>query len=376
MSSLNIVLIGICVLVTTFAPAFSQQINFGRECVTPQGVNGFCVDILQCSSLVYLVQNSVGNVNNRNYLISSRCSGAGANVIACCPATELKVTIDRIGDSLLPSREVCGQQSAKRILNGMITKTDEFPWTVQLWYANLAWNRQTTVCAGVLINADHVVTAAHCVNSLLLGSKRLRLEKVRLGEWNTSSVYDCNEPGDCANPVEDIPVAQVFEHENYDPRSPSKENDIAVIRLARKVSYSDFIRPICLPIGELANKDFGGVDLTAAGWGRTETAAKSDVKLKVTLRGVDSPYCASVYRPSQVIVGTRHLCAGGERGSDTCSGDSGAPLMGFDESNRLRQFWYLAGVVSFGPEECGTEGLPGVYVRVNQLTDWIISKLQ
>lgn len=100
------------------------------------------------------------------------------------------------------------------------------------------------------------------------------------------------------------------------------------------------------------------------------------MKLKVTLRGVGSPYCASVYRSSQVFVGPRHLCAGGERGSDTCNGDSGAPLMGFEQNDQLEQFWYLAGVVSFGAEECGTEGLPGVYVRVNQLTDWIISKLR
>lgn len=105
-------------------------------------------------------------------------------------------------------------------------------------------------------------------------------------------------------------------------------------------------------------------------------APKSDVKLKVTLRGVAAPYCESVYRLLQVNVGSRHLCAGGEHGSDTCRGDSGAPLMGFEENNRMEQFWYLAGVASFGPGECGTEGLPGVYVRVNQLTDWIISKLQ
>jgi len=371
LNSISITLIGICVLIDTIAPALSQQTSLGPECVTPKGVNGYCVHLLQCASLVALVQNPA----DHNYLVSSRCSGSGENVTACCPATELKADVNHIGfrDSLLPSREICGQQSAKRIFNGLITRIDEFPWTAQLWYVN-SKNEEVTACAGTLINPDHVITAAHCVNSLFLGNSRL--EKVRLGEWNTSSVYDCNEAGDCANPVEDIPISQVFEHENYVPLSPSKENDIAVIRLARKVSYSDFIRPICLPTGSLVNKNFEGVNLTAAGWGRTETAAKSDVKLKVTLRGVDSPYCRLVYQLLQVAVGPRHLCAGGEHGSDTCRGDSGGPLMGFEENDQSEQFWYLAGVASFGPQECGTEGLPGVYVRVNQLTDWIISKLQ
>lgn len=100
------------------------------------------------------------------------------------------------------------------------------------------------------------------------------------------------------------------------------------------------------------------------------------MKLKATLKGMSSPLCASLYRPSQVIIGPRHVCAIGENGEDTCNGDSGGPLMAYDESNRLQKFWYLAGIVSFGPEECGSGGLPGVYVRVSQLNDWIISKLR
>lgn len=50
--------------------------------------------------------------------------------------------------------------------------------------------------------------------------------------------------------------------------------------------------------------------------------------------------------------------------------------MGFDESDRLNKAWYLAGVVSFGPEECGTAGQPGVYSRVSEYTDWILSKMR
>jgi secreted trypsin-like serine protease len=34
-------------------------------------------------------------------------------------------------------------------------------------------------------------------------------------------------------------------------------------------------------------------------------------------------------------------------------------------------YWYLAGVVSFGPRECGTEGMPGVYTRVASYLEWM-----
>lgn len=103
---------------------------------------------------------------------------------------------------------------------------------------------------------------------------------------------------------------------------------------------------------------------------------KSDVKLKVTINGVSDELCANVYRTQQYVLTKRHLCAGGVQGFDTCNGDSGAPLMAYDDSDRLNKAWYLAGVVSFGPEECGTAGQPGVYSRVNQYVDWILSKMR
>lgn len=55
-------------------------------------------------------------------------------------------------------------------------------------------------------------------------------------------------------------------------------------------------------------------------------------------------------------------------------GDSGGPLMALRQE-RQNPFFYLAGIVSFGPSPCGMEGWPGVYTRVNRYIDWILANM-
>lgn len=77
--------------------------------------------------------------------------------------------------------------------------------------------------------------------------------------------------GECADPVVDIRVIEQIVHENYVPSGKSQQNDIALLRLAYPAPYTDFIRPICLPIGtQVRNKDLDNVPLVVAGFGRIE----------------------------------------------------------------------------------------------------------
>ena len=81
------------------------------------------------------------------------------------------------------------------------------------------------------------------------------------------------------------------------------------------------------------------------------------------------------------------LCAGGEKGKDSCVGDSGSALMREvrepptnsadrpDPDDFFRSFTKLIGVVSFGPKLCGTEGVPGVYSKVRHYIDWILDNV-
>lgn len=67
----------------------------------------------------------------------------------------------------------------------------------------------------------------------------------------------------------DVPIAETIVHENY--VSSAHHDDIALIRLAYNVSYSDYVKPICLPFrSNVRSKNFDDSPLVVSGYGRTE----------------------------------------------------------------------------------------------------------
>lgn len=193
-----------------------------------------------------------------------------------------------------------------------------------------------------------------------------------------STADDCSD-GDCSPLPLDIQITEKIPHENYNPQSKNQANDVALLRLAQNIEqFNDFVRPICLPrTPDLKSLDYNQVSMIVAGWGKTETVSQSQRKLKVTIAGTTAQSCNNVYSKQGVSIVNSQVCAGGIKGEDSCRGDSGGPLMtsAFDQSSGKR-YWYLVGVVSFGPTPCGQEGWPGVYTRIGSYVDWIESKLR
>ena len=65
------------------------------------------------------------------------------------------------------------------------------------------------------------------------------------------------------------------------------------------------------------------------------------------------------------------FCAGLKEGrKDSCTGDSGGPLLCETENDMGEKQWTLFGITSFG-EGCGQKGKYGIYTKVPNFKNWI-----
>merc|ERR1711990_609914 len=215
------------------------------------------------------------------------------------------------------------------------------------------------MCGGTILNKRYVVTAAHC---LYAGKDLMTLKggatfRVMLGEH-----------GHCKATSSFVLASAVHKHPKFDLNNPSGDNDIAILKLSKDLTFSDKIKPVCLPTS--ATKDYSGKASTVSGWGGT--------KAYVPLKPVDQPrQCAlkeaivNILKTSDKkcsnFIGdgssTTKLCAWA-KGKDACQGDSGGPLTVAENGK-----YVLLGVVSYG-SGCATEH-PGVYARVQGFLPWM-----
>ena len=80
--------------------------------------------------------------------------------------------------------------------------------------------------------------------------------------------------------------------------------------------------------------------------------------------------CQEDYRRQTKLIPESQICAGGEENKDSCNGDSGGGLLKLNK-RKGRNFYTVVGLVSFGPEYCGTANRHGVYTKIRAYKDWI-----
>ncbi|XP_055636345.1 CLIP domain-containing serine protease B4-like [Toxorhynchites rutilus septentrionalis] len=342
-----------------------SALSLNDPCKNPDDQPGRCIFLRECPALLNIYNKQVLTPDESSFILSSRCGKSGTKSLVCCAGAD--VAISSSSSKFLKSPH-CGLDLSDRIVGGQPTNLDEFPWTALIQYSKPD-GRTGFHCGASLINSRYVLTAAHCIKAIPKGWEVLG---IRLGEYDLfNDGKDCID-GVCADVPVDVAIEQIIVHEEYNLRTPGQYNDIALIRLARNVSFSTYIKPICLPVDSAERfRDIVGTVASAAGWGRTETGRGSSIKLKVSLEISDPVRCAKAYVPSHIILRDTQLCAGGLRGKDTCSGDSGGPLM-----KRIKSTHFLYGIVSFGPNKCGTNKVPGVYTNVVKYIEWIENNLQ
>lgn len=375
-----------------------------RRCIIPnESQKGICVKPDDCPAYAAISDaDDLGSVGRVSFLKQVQCnrsleqettSTSTNDGIICCPRSgpyRMPSVSENIPRRIRPQApvihsrlsgdddEICGFQSyGPKIKGGEIAQIDEFPWMALLIYEIRESKHQVHGCGGVLINRNFVLTAAHCVSGKEYESKG-PLKFVRLREYNIYQDPDCvieNNFKDCSENKIDAVPRKILLHPDYDSEFRSKYHDVALLEIDPTPAYSDFLRPICLPEPQYDNGAAEGKRFSVAGWGRTDIFRKqlgnnalSPIKLKVILPYVNAETCQKVFRSQRLELSPGQLCAGGQNARDTCSGDSGSPLMHYDTQHGV---WVLTGLVSLGVRDCGTEGIPGVYTNVREYLPWI-----
>ncbi|XP_057338091.1 CLIP domain-containing serine protease HP8-like [Microplitis mediator] len=271
---------------------------------------------------------------------------------------------------MLLEHNKCGISNTDRIIGGKNASMGMYPWIARIGYSSdLTGSDISYRCGGTLINKLYVVTAAHCVSNLP-GS--FKVTGIRLGEHNSETNPDC-ENGYCADPVQDFKPIQMLVHKRYN--TPHFKNDIALIRLDRPVVYNGFVMPICMPAGDLLKKNLTGGIAETAGWGIFDIDhPKSSIVLQtIKLPILETYMCVRSFK-NQAQIDDMQLCVGGTVGKDSCTGDSGGPLMKVEALNDIPKY-YLIGIVSFGAKHCGQTAMPAVYTRITRYLFWILENI-
>lgn len=238
-----------------------------------------------------------------------------------------------------------------RVINGADVPAGEQPWVVGILQAAEADNYLAQFCGGTLIAEQWVLTAAHCTFDeagaaftapdlhVLVGRRVLR-----------------------SNEGTRLVVDRIIRHPAFDGTTYS--HDLALLHLAEAAAT---------PLVKLADSTLGNSLPAArqaliAGWGVTQDGVGADTLQRAQVPLVATTACRQRYADYGITLAPTMICAGYEEGGiDACTGDSGGPLLLW---NNRQQQWLQIGIISWG-SGCAEAGIYGVYTEVSNFTEWI-----
>ncbi|RZC34813.1 serine protease persephone-like [Asbolus verrucosus] len=342
---------------------FTRQLYEGSKCQNDDS-SGVCTLVPDCPLALESIRRSgtTGMV---------RCGFDRDIEIVCCPGPNVKNTTQssketddgddgqtevRAPNLVSRSAKACESYAKQlpvvltyHIVGGENADPGEFPHMAALGFYNDQDQVYKFDCGGTLISNHYIVTAAHCI----INVEQNQLKIARMG------VVDVPATVAKPDPKLDYNIDNVTVHREYNWKE--KFNDIALVRLQKKVTFTDFIRPACL-----YTKNDDPQRLIVSGWGALSLGGeKSNVLQKATLTAVPLQDCNSTYlaRTRRNVVRSQ-ICAADDR-SDACQGDSGGPL----QIQTNRSLLTIVGVTSYGIG-CGSK-YPGIYTRINSYVGWI-----
>jgi len=311
------------------------------------------------------------------------------NDVPCCSQDEEEYIEEEDSEFIQSGQRMqnatqCGRKSLNRILGGVVTKENEFPWHCAL----LKKDKSFFGCGAVLLSCDPliIITAAHCFveeanpDNIMVACGAHRIDRPGKSPLDKHEVR--------------LQVKEIIRHPDFSfltahhpflgdndghPVGLSLfENDVAVLKFSNEEDMQcrkKQVWPACLP-----NKQenyAGWYKSGLAGWGQT----RNDGNLSHTLMKVSSPIvddrtcqdrvCNVHLGPIKIqncVIAESHICAGGLSDRGPCRGDSGGSLIAQD---RDLSGWAAVGLVSYQPgSRCGTDQYV-VFTEVSKFLPWI-----
>ncbi|XP_063746679.1 transmembrane protease serine 9 [Eleginops maclovinus] len=232
--------------------------------------------------------------------------------------------------ALILALALFGQVHAGEIIGGQVAKAQSRPYMVLL--KQHKHDGEQGHCGGILLNADFVMTAAHCQASSY---------EVFLGLSNMSNKSE----------VQNTTVEKSYPHDEYNANDNT--NDIMILKMSSRAIFSKSVRPIALAC---QGDDFLPKSCSISGWGETAENEKyiSRVLMEANVTLINDEWCNK-----------NHLyCSKGK--PRPAGGDSGGPLVCEDEK--------AYGLVSMGFQyDHAKSPYVYAYTKISDYTNWIES---
>lgn len=260
-----------------------------------------------------------------------------------------------------PNDLQCGMPRAKLVSlvhGGASVERGDWPWLVALFHQERS--RLQLKCGGTLIDNRRIITAAHCLLDKDKSTVESSVVILKVGAHNLIKYFEEN--------TQIIGVSGMAVHGEYS--AVTNTNDIAVLTMTSSVTFSQYIRPICMWEGDTDQRKVYNKRATVIGWGQTEDTTSSALPRMLSVPIVSSDTCKNSNQQFQQFTSNKTLCAGSKDERGPCKGDSGGGLY-INQNGR----WMLRGIVSSSLS--GTE--PGscnlgeyiIYTDVAMYSDWV-----